>query len=132
MQEPQRIEDLLDTQAKKVAFFQNLILIAAADGRLDSTESQFIVNIGNRLGLAPDQVMHIADRLPELNFIIPEEGIQKTLELQTLVMMMVEDGRIHDREYALCLQYTDRVGYPKAMLDDLIGQLTNGSGNAGK
>ena len=57
--------------------------------------------------------------------------MQKTLELQTLVMMMLEDGRIHDREYALCLQYTDRVGYPKAMLDDMIGQFTNGGGNAG-
>jgi hypothetical protein len=132
MQEPQRIEDLLDTQAKKIAFFQNLILVAAADGRLDSHESQFIVNIGNRLGLAPDEVMHIADRLPGLSFVIPEEGLQKTLELQTLVMMMLEDGRIHDREYALCLQYTDRVGYPKAMLDDLIGQLTNQGGNAGR
>ena len=128
MQEPQRIENLLDTTEKKIAFFQNVILIAAADGRLDSNESEFIVNMGNRLGLSPDQVMHIADHLPELNFIIPEEGIQKTLELQTLVMMMLEDGRIHDREYALCLQYTDRVGYTKGILDEMIDQLSS-SGN---
>ena len=124
MQEPQRIENLLDTQEKKLAFFQNLILIAAADGRLDSNESQFILNIGNRLGLAPDEVMHLADRLPQLSFVIPEEGLQKTLELQTLVMMMLEDGRIHDHEYALCLQYTNRVGYTKAILDEMIGQFT--------
>ena len=131
MQEPQRIENLLDTQEKKLAFFQNLILIAAADGRLDSNESQFILNIGNRLGLAPDEVMHLADRLPQLSFVIPEEGIQKTLELQTLVMMMLEDGRVHDREYALCLQYTDRVGYSKAFLDEMIGQFTQSARNAG-
>jgi hypothetical protein len=131
MQETQRIENLLDTQEKKIAFFQNLILIAAADGRLDSNESQFIITIGNRLGLAPDEVMHIADRLPQLSFVIPEEGLQKTLELQTLVMMMLEDGRIHDREYALCLNYTDRVGYTKAILDDMIGQFTNAGNNPG-
>lgn len=131
MQEPQRIENLLDSQEKKISFFQNLILIAAADGRLDSNESQFIVTIGNRLGLAPDEVMHLADRLPELNFVIPGEGIQKTLELQTLVMMMLEDGRIHDREYDLCLQYTTRVGYTKAILDDMIGQFTASGRGAG-
>jgi hypothetical protein len=131
MQESQRIENLLDTQEKKIAFFQNLILVAAADGRLDSNESQFIINIGNRLGLAPDEVMHIADRLPQLSFVIPQEGLQKTLELQTLVMMMLEDGRIHDREYALCLQYTNRVGYTQAILDDMIGQFTGSAGNAG-
>jgi DnaJ-domain-containing protein 1 len=131
MQEPQRIENLLDTQEKKLAFFQNLILIAAADGRLDSNESQFILNIGNRLGLAPDEVMHLADRLPQLSFVIPEEGLQKTLELQTLVMMMLEDGRVHDREYALCLQYTDRIGYSKAFLDEMIGQFKDSARNAG-
>jgi len=131
MQEPQRIENLLDTQEKKLAFFQNLILIAAADGRLDSNESQFIINIGNRLGLAPDEVMHLADRLPQLSFVIPREGLQKTLELQTLVMMMLEDGRVHDREYALCLQYTERVGYSKAFLDEMIGQFTNSARSAG-
>lgn len=128
MQEPQRIENLLDTTEKKIAFFQNIILVAAADGRLDSNESQLIINLGNRLGLTPEQVMHIADRLPQLNFVIPEEGLQKTLELQTLVMMMLEDGRVHDREYALCLQYTNRVGYTQAILDEMIEQFT-GSGN---
>ncbi|CAA9302797.1 MAG: hypothetical protein AVDCRST_MAG56-5641 [uncultured Cytophagales bacterium] len=131
MQEPQRIENLLDTPEKKLAFFQNLILIAAADGRLDSNESQFILNIGNRLGLAPDEVMHLADRLPQLSFVIPGEGLQKTLELQTLVMMMLEDGRVHDREYALCLQYTDRIGYSKAFLDEMIGQFKDSARNAG-
>jgi uncharacterized tellurite resistance protein B-like protein len=124
MQESQRLENLLDTTEKKVAFFQNIILVAAADGRLDSNESQFIITLGNRLGLTPDQVMHIADRLPQLSFVIPEEGLQKTLELQTLVMMMLEDGRIHDHEYALCLQYTNRVGYTKAILDEMIEQFT--------
>jgi hypothetical protein len=42
--------------------------------------------------------------------------------------MMLEDGRIHDREYALCLQYTNRVGYTQAILDEMIGQFT-ASGN---
>ena len=125
MQETRDIEKLLDTPQKKLAFFQNLVLLAAADGRLEDRESDFIVDIGNRLGLTADEVAPIAENLDVLSFIIPEEGMQKTLELQTLVMMMVEDGRVHDREYALCLDYAHRIGYGKDILDDMIRQLSD-------
>jgi hypothetical protein len=131
MQDTRDLEKLLDTPQKKLAFFQNLILIAAADGLLEEKESDFILDIGNRLGLTPEQVAPIADNLPILTFMIPEDGLQKTMELQTLVMMMVEDGRVHDREYALCLDYAYRIGYGKDILDDMIKQLS-GKGRAGR
>src|SRR5215217_7870094 len=105
MQDTHAIEKLLNTPQKKLAFFQNLIVIAAADGRLEDGESDFIVDIGNRLGLTPEEVAPIANNLDVLAFILPQEGLQKTIELQTLVMMMLEDGQVHDREYALCLDY---------------------------
>lgn len=124
MQEPQPIGNVLDSQQKKLAFYQNLILLAAADGVLDSKESRFLLDIGNRLGLSPEEVMPIADNLGLLTFIIPEDGLQKTMELQTLVQMMVQDGRIHDREYGLCLEYTQRIGYSKEILDEMVKQFT--------
>jgi hypothetical protein len=131
MQDARDLDKLLDTPQKKLAFFQNIILIAAADGLLEEGESDFIVDIGNRLGLTPEEVAPLAENLDVLTFVIPEEGMQKTLELQTLVMMMVEDGRIHDREYALCLDYAHRIGYGKDILDDMIKQLSGG-GAAGR
>jgi uncharacterized tellurite resistance protein B-like protein len=124
MQEPQDLNTLLDTQAKKLAFFQNLILLAAADGKLDQAESSFLLNIGNRLGISAPEAVRIADNLQNLSFIIPEEGLQKTLELQTLVMMMLEDGQIHEREYSLCRDYTRRIGYSLEMLDEMISNLS--------
>lgn len=124
MRERKSIEEVLDTPQKKLAFYQNLILIASADGVLDGTESRFLVDIGNRMGLTAEAAMPIADNLSVLSFIIPEDGLQKTLELQTLVQLMLQDGQIHDREYALCLEYTYRIGYSKAVLDDMIRQLS--------
>jgi hypothetical protein len=124
MQDTRAIERLLDTPQKKLAFFQNLVLLAVADGRLEGRESDFIVDIGNRLGLTAQEAAPIAENLNILSFIIPEDGLQKTLELQTLVMMMVEDGRIHEREYALCLDYAHRIGYGKEILDDMIRALS--------
>lgn len=124
MQNIKSLEEVLNTPQKKLAFYQNLVLIAAADRVLEKDESDLLLSIGNRLGLTSDQVMPMADNLGVLTFVIPEDGLQKTLELQTLVQMMTQDGEIHDKEYALCLEYANRVGLGKPILDDMIKQFT--------
>jgi uncharacterized tellurite resistance protein B-like protein len=124
MQNIRSLEEVLNTPQKKLAFYQNLVLVAAADRVLEKDESDLLLSIGNRLGLSAEQVMPMADNLGVLSFIIPEDGLQKTLELQTLVQMMTQDGSIHDKEYALCLEYANRVGLGKAILDDMIQQFT--------
>lgn len=124
MQKKQSLEDILDTQQKKLAFFQNIILVAAADKFLDTNESNLLLLIGNRLGLSPEDVAPIVDNMGVLSFIIPEDGLQKTLELQTLVQMMMQDGDVHEKEYNLCLDYARRIGYGKDLLDEMIGQFS--------
>lgn len=103
-------------------------MVAVADKYLDKQESDFLVTIGQRLNLTEEDTRPIADNLPLLSFIIPEEGLQKTMELQTLVMMVVQDGHVADAEYNLCLDYARRIGYSKEMLDDFIQQLGKESG----
>ena len=120
------LDEVLNTPQKKLAFFQNLVLLAAADGQLSAEESSFLLEIGNKLGLTPAQVMPIADNLGVLSFVVPTEGLQRTLELQTLVQMMLQDGQIDAREYGLCLEYANRVGYGKVILDDMVSQLAGG------
>jgi uncharacterized tellurite resistance protein B-like protein len=119
------LEEVLNTPQKKLSFYQNLVLVAAADKVLEEGESELLLSIGNKLGLSADEVMPMADNLGVLTFIIPENGLQKTLELQTLVQMMTQDGTIHDKEYALCLEYANRVGLGKAILDDMVKQFQN-------
>ena len=129
MAEARSLEDVLNTTQKKLAFFQNLILVAAADGELSQEEGEFLLQIGNRLGLKPEEVMPIADNLGVLSFIVPAEGIQRTLELQTLVQMMLQDGQLDAREYGLCQEYAMRIGYSKSILDDMVSQLAGGAPN---
>ncbi|AKQ45109.1 hypothetical protein TH63_04805 [Rufibacter radiotolerans] len=119
-------DELLNTKKKKLSFFQNLIIVATADRYLDEQESDFLVTIGQQLELSEQDTSPIAENLGVLSFIIPEDGMQKTLELQTLVMMMLQDGNLADKEYNLCLEYARRVGYPKELLDDMINQLKVG------
>ena len=115
---------LLDTRQKRLYFFQNLLLVATADGYFDEQEGDFLLEIGNELGLSPADVEPLIDNLSILTFVIPETGIERTFELQTLVQLMMEDGSIDEREYALCLEYATRIGYGRAILDDLIEKFT--------
>ena len=129
MQHTHSLDEVLNTPQKKLAFFQNIILLAAADGQLSSEEGDFLLQLGNKLGLKPEEVMPIADNLSILSFVVPTEGLQRTLELQTLVQMMLQDGDIDAREYGLCLEYANRIGYGKAILDDMVSQLAGGPPN---
>ena len=39
---------------------------------------------------------------------------------------MLQNGRIDAREYGLCQEYAARIGYSKAILDDMVTQLFGG------
>jgi len=123
------LDEVLNTPQKKLGFFQNLVLLAVADGQVSPAESNFLLAIGNKLGLSPDEVMPITDNIGLLSFVVPAEGLQRTLELQTLVQLMLQDGQIDAREYGLCQEYATRIGYSKAILDDMVSQLAGGPPN---
>ena len=122
------IDTFLDTKEKKIAFFQNLVLVAIADRYIDEAESDFLLTIGEQLNLSEEDTLPITDNLESLSFNIPEDGMQKILELQTLVMMVLQDGEVEEREYNLCLEYTHQIGYSKETLDRLISKLINEQG----
>jgi uncharacterized tellurite resistance protein B-like protein len=117
-------DDLLNTKQKKLAFFQNMVLVAIADKYIDEMESDFLLSIGNQLNLTEEDTLEIADNLDKLSFIIPEDGLQKSLELQALVMMVLQDGEVEEREYNLCLEYATQIGYSKEILDKHIAKLS--------
>ncbi|GAA4295251.1 hypothetical protein [Nibribacter koreensis] len=120
-------DELLNTQQKKLAFFQNVVLAALADGQLDQDESEFLIFIGDKLNLSPEDTKPIADNLSLLSFVIPEDGLQRTLELQTVIMMVLQDGHMADNEYQLCLEYARRIGFTKETVDEMVGQLSQQS-----
>lgn len=116
---------ILNTQEKKLAFFQNIVLVAIADRYVDKLESDFLVAVGDQLQLTEKDTLHIAENLPNLKFIIPQDGLQKSLELEMLVKMVLQDGVVEKREYDLCLEYTRQIGFTKEKLDTLIAQSRN-------
>src|SRR5690606_35826105 len=116
------IDQILNTKEKKLAMFQNILLVAIADRYLDDQESDFLVSLGNQLKLTEADTLPISDNLADLKFIIPQSDMQKTLELEMLVKMMLQDGEMETREYDLCMEYTRQIGFAKEQLDAAISQ----------
>lgn len=117
-------DELLNTPQKKLAFFQNILLAAVADRQLDEEEGNFLVSLGNQLNLSETDTRPLTDNLSLLSFVIPEDGLQRTLELQTVILMVLQDGHVADKEYQLCLEYARRIGFTKETVDEMIGQLS--------
>ena len=116
---------ILNTPEKKLAFFQNIVLVAIADRYVDKLESDFLVAVGDQLQLTEKDTLPIAENLANLKFIIPQDGLQRSLELEMLVKMVLQDGIVEKREYDLCLEYTRQIGFTKEDLDELIAKSKN-------
>ena len=108
---------------KSINFFQNLLLVAISDRYLDTAESDFLVQMGNQMGLTEEDVIHLSEDPNSLEFVIPGTVSERASELKALIRMMLQDGEIHKQEYDLCREYAERVGFDKQVLDDLIKDL---------
>lgn len=107
---------------KNINFFQNLLLVAISDRYLDTAEADFLVQIGDQLGLSEADVAFLSENPSQLTFVIPATVADRTRELKALIDMMLQDGEIHPKEYDLCAEYAERVGFDKKVLDDLISE----------
>jgi uncharacterized tellurite resistance protein B-like protein len=109
---------------KALIYFQNLYLIAIADHHLAKSEKDKLLKFANQLGLDTAEANQIIENPTQLTLIIPDSKADRLIHLEEIVKMMLIDQRIHDSEYKLCLAFTERIGYSKITLDNLIQNLT--------
>lgn len=111
-----------EDQEKKIKFehFHNLIAVAYADGYLDQSEIDFLLEKAEEIGLPLNKVNQLMDKAENLEFIIPLNTEESENQLADAVFMMMIDGEIHDKEYNICLQMAERLGLSKSYLDHVV------------
>ncbi|MEM7369212.1 MAG: hypothetical protein AAF587_11480 [Bacteroidota bacterium] len=97
-------------QLRHLGIFQNLYLIAAADGVIEEVEQQFLLDVAHKLGLTQWDIDSVIKKYPNLDFVIPEDKDEGWYSLKNLVYMMVVDGSIENTEYGLCVEFAQRIG----------------------
>lgn len=108
---------------KALAYFQNLYLIAVADGRLSPEETKFLVQYAHEIGISPRETTMIMSSIKNLDFIIPESEEEKMNQLEDIALMMLLDKKIDRKEYELCATYADMIGKGRMDLDRIIAKI---------
>ena len=117
------VDFFIEKEQEKIhhmGIFQNLYLIACADGRIDESEENLLLEVAYNLGLSQEEVESIIESNEELEFIIPEDPEEAYYSLKNLVYMMIVDGEVDENEYALCMQFAQQIGLGQHEIEEIL------------
>ena len=104
----------------KIEHFENLVAMAAADGHMDDDEKEFLAEKAEEFGLDPDEIAKILSNPNELKFTMPASQDEKEEQLSDAVFMAMIDGEIHEKEYAMCINFANKLGLSQKDVDEII------------
>ncbi len=123
------IEDIFlnkDHEEKKTRIAL-LALMMTADGKIDKSEQSFLRKKALKIGVSADEVKKIINNAlfgtfkPELSNA-PEE--RYSLFIDIIIMMMI-DGHIDQKEMDLCSSQCVSLGFPKKLIPIMIDIITD-------
>ncbi|MFN0047557.1 MAG: hypothetical protein ACKVOU_00370 [Cytophagales bacterium] len=94
--------------------------MAAADGHMDDDEKEFLAEKAEEFGLNPDEITEILNNPHELVFKVPSSQDEKEEQLSDAVFMAMIDGEIHEKEYAMCINFANKLGLSQNDVDEII------------
>lgn len=89
---------------KRSDMFQNLVLMAAADGKLTDEEVNMLGNRAARWGLTDEEVDKAIRNAnnPDWQLAVPATDIERIEMLREMIRMMAADGEMSHAEKRLC------------------------------
>lgn len=104
----------------------NLGALAKADGHLDESEMNFIIGVGRKHGLKPDDVRTLVQNATKEQLSLPDNDDERFDQLFDLVDMMLADGIVDDAEMDFCTTMAARMGFRKAIVGVLVRKISMG------
>jgi len=104
----------------KLEHFANLVAVAYSDDYLDDSEKEFLMERAEEYGLPEEDVKKLIDTAHDLQFMVPLNDEDKEEQLSDIVYMAMIDGKVHEKEYQLCLAIAEKLDFRKKDLDYVI------------
>lgn len=104
---------------ERKSHFKNLIGLAATDGNIGPNERELILQIGKRIGMTKKEVESVL-KSGNIAFSPPETPEERFEQLYDLVLVMLIDGTIHQREMDYCLEMAMAMGFRPTVVNELI------------
>lgn len=108
---------------KALNYFQNLYLVAVADGKLADEEKKILVKFSQNMGINAREASEIMLNIRFRDFVIPEDSTEQMMQFTEIVKMMMSDGTIHPEEFNLCKRYAEKIGKSEITLNRLIDNI---------
>jgi uncharacterized tellurite resistance protein B-like protein len=109
---------------------KNLIEMAAADGNFDTIENDLLKEIAKRNNITEVHLKEIHKNPEKVQFILPEDKIEKFHQFYDLVHMMTVDNSVHQEEMKLCNLFAIKFGYPRDKSNEVIKSIQSNIQNS--
>ena len=105
---------------QRLGQLKNLVMLAAADGRVTDSEMAVLHAVASRENITPDEFNKVIDDPDSVNITLPEDEETKIAYLRDMVAMMMVDGELDEQELAICKLYAMALGYRGSIVDGMI------------
>lgn len=110
-------------EKERLSHVKTLLALAFADGKLEKNEITAIAAFAARENVDVEEVQKMLDGKDNVNFIPPQTEEDKVQYLHDLVLLMIADGNINEKEYELCKAVADQFGYREEAIDILLKKI---------
>lgn len=104
----------------KIEHFRNLVAVAIADGYWHQNEKQLITKKAKEFGIKEEDALEIIENAKDLMFMVPQNIVDREEQLSDAVHMALVDGELHHKEYELCVNIANRLGFSQRSVDQAI------------
>lgn len=114
--------DLFTSKEKKskLSHLKNLVVLSLADGKVEKSELAAIASVMSREGLTEDDLQKCLDNPGDIKFVAPDTDAKKLRYISDMVMLMMVDGDLDDKEFILCKATAEALGYRHEVIDAMI------------
>jgi len=114
-------------QLKRVKnHIMNLGALAKVDGHIDATELNYIITVGQKNGMKPEEVKSLIANSGKVKQLLPDNDSERFDQIYDLVEMMLADGIVDDNEMDFCIEMAAKLGFRKAIVGVLVRKISIG------
>jgi hypothetical protein len=107
-------------EQQRLGQLKNLVMLAAADGRLTDSELAVLLAVASRENISPDDFNRVIEDPDSVTIDLPEDEDTKLAYLRDMVALMMVDGELEEQELAICKIYAMALGYRSSIVDGMI------------
>lgn len=119
----------MDTHKQKISHLKSLLHLASLDGDISKIETVYIMNVAERLGVHPDELLDFNGTEPDLE--LPDREYKLYAVFHRLAIIIMIDDSASEKERHYCFNLGVKMGlHPNAVGEVIQHVVEKGSMNA--